>query len=171
MSRAAAIYTRISRDDRGDQLGVMRQEKDCRALAEQKGWPVVQVFSDDDVSAFVPGKRPQYRELLEAIRVHKVDAVLVYDLDRLHRHPWELEEFFRVVDAAGLTQMASVSGALDLSNDDDRFRARIMGAVSKKSSDDQARRIRRKKDELAERGLPAGEDPGGALATPWIGSP
>ncbi len=134
----------------------MRQEKDCRALAEQKGWPVVQVFSDDDVSAFVPGKRPQYRELLEAIRVHQVDAVLVYDLDRLHRHPWELEEFFRVVDEAGLTQMASVSGDLDLSNDDDRFRARIMGAVSKKSSDDQARRIRRKKDELAERGLPAG---------------
>ena len=55
MSRAAAIYTRISKDDRGDQLGVMRQEKDCRAPAERKGWPVVQVFRDDDVSAFVPG--------------------------------------------------------------------------------------------------------------------
>jgi DNA invertase Pin-like site-specific DNA recombinase len=152
----AAIYCRISKDDGHDELGVRRQERDCRALAERKGWSVTEVFVDDDVSAYVPGKRPAYAQLLEAIRAGEVDAVAVYDLDRLHRHPRELEAFFEACDAARLTRLASVSGDVDLAGNDGRLVARIMGAVAKKASDDSSRRIKRKNDERAERGLPHG---------------
>ncbi len=45
----AAIYTRISQAD--DRLAVTRQEEDCRALAARLGWPVAEVYTDNDVSA------------------------------------------------------------------------------------------------------------------------
>lgn len=157
----AAIYCRLSKDDAGDQLGVRRQERDCRALAVRRGWEVVEVFVDDDVSAYVPGRRPSYARLLESIRCGEVDAVLMYDLDRLHRHPWELEEFFRTCDAASLSLLASVSGDVDLGTNDGRLVARIMGAVAKKASDDTSRRLKRKFDERAENGQPHGARPFG----------
>jgi DNA invertase Pin-like site-specific DNA recombinase len=154
--RAAAIYVRISSDPSGRQLGVRRQEKDCQALAERKGWSLARIFADDDVSAYVPGRRPAYAELLEAIERAEVDAVVVWDLDRLHRHPAELERFFAVCDEAGVTNLASVAGDVDLASNDGRLMARIMGAVGKKESDDKSRRLRRKHLELAERGLAHG---------------
>lgn len=157
----AAIYCRLSKDDAGDQLGVRRQERDCRALALRRGWEVVEVFVDDDVSAYVPGRRPSYARLLDAIRGGWVDAVLMYDLDRLHRHPWELEEFFRTCDATGLSLLASVSGDVDLGTNDGRLVARIMGAVAKKASDDTSRRLKRKFDDKATNGEPHGARPFG----------
>src|SRR5438552_3817159 len=152
----AAVYARISKDDEGDALGVKRQERDCRALAARKGWEVDVVFIDDDVSAYTVGKRPAYGQLISAIVRGDVDAVIVYDLDRLHRHPAELETFFQTCDRAGLRRLASVSGDVDLASNDGQFLARIMGAVAKKSSDDTSRRLKRKKEELAEGGQPAG---------------
>jgi DNA invertase Pin-like site-specific DNA recombinase len=77
---------------------------------------------------------------------------VVWHLDRLQRQPKEREEFFDVCDAAGVTHLASVSGDVDLATHDGRFLARILGAVSKKESDDKSRRIRRKALELAQAG-------------------
>lgn len=148
----AVIYARISKDRDGNLLGVRRQEKDCRALAELKGWNVVDVLVDDDESAYVPGKRPAYARLLEGLKAGDFNAVLTYDLDRLHRHPLELEEFFIVADGAGVTDLATVAGDVNLATNDGRCNARIMGAIGRKESDDKSRRLRRKHDELAELG-------------------
>lgn len=161
MPHACAIYCRISKEDRDEGrrgLGLKRQEQDCRKLAADKGWPIPDraVFIDDDVSAYTPGRRPEYARLLDAIKAGDVDAVVVYDLDRLHRHPLELEQFFVICDAAGLSELASVAGAYDLATNDGRLMARMLGAVAKKASDDAARRIRRKHQEIAEAGRPAG---------------
>ncbi len=155
MVNAAAIYCRISRDRSQHALGVKRQEADCRKVARQKGWAVATTYIDDDVSAYVPGKRPEYKRMLEDLEAGVIDAVVVYDLDRLHRHPWELEEFFRLHQRVGF-ELASVAGEHDLGTSDGQLFARIMGAVAKKESDDKRRRIQRKHQELAEAGLPKG---------------
>lgn len=152
----AAVYARISKDDAGDMLGVRRQERDARALCDRKGWSVAEVFVDDDVSAWSGRTRPAYRRMLEAIANGDVDAIVAYDLDRLHRLPRELEAFFDTCDAAGLTRMATVSGDVDLSTNDGRLVARIMGAVAKKSSDDTSRRLKRRFDDKAAAGEPHG---------------
>ena len=81
---------------------------------------------------------------------------MVWDLDRLHRQPRELEEFFDLCEAAEVTKLASVSGDVDLSTHDGQFLARILGAVAAKESDDKSRRIRRKHEELAQAGKIAG---------------
>jgi site-specific DNA recombinase len=152
MPAAAAIYARISSDPEGDMLGVTRQVTDCRAFAERRGWRVADTYIDDDVSAYKGKPRPQYRRMLDDMRAGAVDAVVVWHLDRLHRNPKELEEFFDVCDAAKVSALASVSGVTDLSTDDGRLMARIMGAVARKESDDKSRRITRKHLEMAQAG-------------------
>jgi hypothetical protein len=82
--------------------------------------------------------------------------VIVYHQDRLHRQPRELEEFFDVCDSAGLTQLASVSGDIDLSSHDGRLKARILGAVARNQSDAASRRLQRKALQLAKDGGVAG---------------
>lgn len=152
MPNAAAIYARISSDPNGDLLGVLRQVEDCRALAGRRDWPITDVYVDDDVSAYRGKERPAYRRMIEDIRAGSVDAVVVWHLDRLHRHPRELEAFFEVCDAAGVRALASVTGDTDLATHDGRFLARILGAVARKESDDKSRRITRKHLEIAQAG-------------------
>jgi hypothetical protein len=53
------------------------------------------------------------------------DAVIVYNLDRLHRRPAELEEFVALCEGAGVSQVATVTADIDLGNDDGLFMARI----------------------------------------------
>jgi site-specific DNA recombinase len=150
------VYARISSDPEGDRLGVTRQREDCEALAARKGWPVAEVYIDDDRSAYSGKPRPEYRRLLADIADKTVDALVVYNLDRLHRQPRELEAFFDITDAAGLVNLATVEGDINLGSHDGRFHARILGAVARKSSDDASRRIRRKNEERAAQGLPTG---------------
>jgi site-specific DNA recombinase len=149
---AAAVYCRISDDRTGQHAGVSRQEKDCRELADRRRWPVAHLYVDNDLSAYRGKPRPQYRKMLEDIRTGQIDAILVWHLDRLHRSPKELEEFFEICDQAGLKHMACVSGDIDLATDDGKFHARILGAVARKESDDKSRRLKRKHLELAQQG-------------------
>jgi site-specific DNA recombinase len=152
----AAIYARISSDREGDGLAIDRQLADCEQYAEQHGWRVVERYIDQDVSAYKSRVRPAYRRLLSDLRSGTIDGVIVYHLDRLHRLPRELEEFFDVCKAAGVDDLATVTGRINLADPDGQFQARILGAVAKKESDDKSRRIRRKHEQLAAEGKVSG---------------
>jgi site-specific DNA recombinase len=152
----AGIYARISSDREGDGLGVARQIEDCERLAQRKGWKVAGPYVDDDVSAWSGRKRPQYLQILEDLEAGAINGLLVYDLDRLHRQPSELESFIELCQRLRLTNVTSVSGDIDLTRPDGQFQARILAAVAKKESDDKSRRIRRKHEEIAANGRVSG---------------
>ena len=134
-----------------------RQEADCRALAARKGWGVGGVYVDNDVSAAdVRRRRPEYERLLEDVKAGRVAAVVVWDLDRLHRRPIELERFFEVADGAGLRFLATVSGDVDLETGQGVMVARIKGAVAAEEVAKIRARVRRKHRELAELGRVSG---------------
>jgi site-specific DNA recombinase len=149
--KAAAIYCRISQDGEGSGLGVKRQEEDCRKLAKHNGWPVAQVYVDNDLSAFSGKRRPSYEAMLDDLRNGRLDALIAYNTDRLTRQPRELED---VIDLAEQAQfkMATCQGDIDLATEDGRFMARITGAYNRKESEAKSRRIRRKHEELARDG-------------------
>jgi DNA invertase Pin-like site-specific DNA recombinase len=152
-----AIYVRISDDREGEAKGVKRQLQDCRALVEQRGWPAATEYNDNDKSAWKRGVvRSEYQRLLADLADGAVDAVVVWHLDRLYRQPIELEEFVRVCESAGVTQLAAVTGDMDLASGDGLLMARIQGAVAAKESDDKSRRIKRKALELARDGKVGG---------------
>jgi site-specific DNA recombinase len=50
----AGLYLGMSRDAEARGLGIGRQRKDGEALAGRLGWPVVQEYSDNDLSASTP---------------------------------------------------------------------------------------------------------------------
>ena len=153
----AGIYARISSDREGDGLAVGRQLEDCEAKASENGWRVADRYVDADISAYSGKPRPEYRRMLADIRAGLIDGVVVYNLDRLHRQPRELEEFTEVCKLAGIEKnLASCQGRVDLGTDDGLFLARILGAVAAKESDDKGRRIRRKHEQIAEEGRPSG---------------
>jgi site-specific DNA recombinase len=145
-----AIYTRIS-SDAGTALGVARQEKDCRTLAAQRGWTIVNVYVDNEISARTGQRRPAYQQLLEDLSEGLVEAVIVWDLDRLHRRPIELEEFLDLADRRKVA-LASVGGDVDLATPRGRMIARIKGAVARQEVEQISRRLRRKQLELAQAG-------------------
>jgi DNA invertase Pin-like site-specific DNA recombinase len=151
----AGVYARISSDREGDNLAVSRQLADCRALAQRRGWEVVEEYVDSDISAYKGKRRPSYARLVEEIEAGLIEAVIVYHADRLHRHPRELEDFISLCERTK-TKMATVSGDVDLSTHEGQLMARIMGAVARKESDDKSRRISRKHEEIALAGRPSG---------------
>ncbi len=151
---AVAIYARISEDRTGEELGVKRQLADCRAEARRRGWTVAEEYVDDDVSAYSGKPRPRYQQMLADIAERRRDAVIVWHLDRLHRQPRELEQFADTCAAAGLHDVVTLHGDINLANGDGLLQARIMAAVAANESDAKSRRQRRKAQEIAENGRP-----------------
>lgn len=82
MTRRAAIYVRISSDPTGQGLGVARQRSSCAAKAQAVGWSVTEVYEDNDISATTGRTRPAYQRMLADLDSGRVDAVVVWDLDR-----------------------------------------------------------------------------------------
>src|SRR5699024_9459204 len=136
----AAIYVRISQDRTGAGLGVDRQVEDCTALAESRHLDIVDVYTDNDVSAYSGKPRPAYTRLLDDLRAGRVDVVLAWHEDRLHRAPRELEDY---IDACsrGVPTYFAKSGDLDLTTASGRMTARIRGAVARQESEHKAERV------------------------------
>jgi len=154
--RRAGLYVRISDDRAGDRLGVLRQRADCEALCARRDWLAVQVYEDDDVSAYSGKRRPGYERLLADLRAGVIDAVVCWHPDRLHRSPRELEEFITVVEQTRAEVATVTAGDIDLSTPTGRMHARIVGAVARHESEHKAERIRRKVEELAMAGAVGG---------------
>lgn len=154
--RRCAIYVRISLDVSGERLGVQRQLEDCQALAVALGWTVVQVYEDNDLSASkAKVVRPAYERMMADFEAGRIDALIVYDLDRLTRKPAELETFIDAADRLRL-QLANVSGDVDLATASGRMIARIKGAVARQEAERIGERIARRAQQLAESGVPHG---------------
>jgi DNA invertase Pin-like site-specific DNA recombinase len=150
----AAVYLRQSRDTNSTGLAVARQREDCLKLCRDRGWETVE-YIDNDISASTGRKRPAYERMLKDIQAGNLDAVVAWDLDRLHRRPIELEHFIDLADQHHLA-LATVSGDTDLGTDNGRLFARIKGAVAKAEVERKSARQRRAQLQAAERGLPAG---------------
>ena len=150
--KATAIYARISRDRSGNLLGVERQEKACRELAEAKGWVIGGVYQDDDRSAYSGKPRPGYIRLLEDVKAGEVGRIVALHPDRLHRSPLELEYFIDAVNAAGTEVVTVNAGHYDLTTRSGRSSARIHGVMARDESEAKSERLKLKHRELADKG-------------------
>lgn len=166
-TRALALV-RISDDRKGEALGVGRQEEDCRALAARRGWEIAEVVVENDTSAYRtrtvrdengrPRRvtiRPRFEEVLDALNSGRADGLIVYDVDRLARQPYDLERLIDLVTVRRVP-IESVTGSVDLSTDAGVAMARVMVAMANKQSADTARRVRRAARQAAESGRPNG---------------
>jgi DNA invertase Pin-like site-specific DNA recombinase len=147
-----AIYCRISQDREGAHLGVDRQAEDCRELAARMGWTVVQVFEDNDISAYSGKPRPGYRALLAAMRNREFDVVVSWHTDRLHRNVRELLDYIAASNEAGVNTHTVRAGQLDLTTPTGRATAITQAAWAAQDSEHKADKIRRKRLQAAQQG-------------------
>jgi len=152
VSKRAAIYVRISQDRAGAGLGVGRQADDCRALANRMGWDVIAVHVDNDASASTGKRRPAYESLLVDVDSGRVDVVVVWHTDRLHRSPIELERYIGICDPRGVATHSVQAGEQDLSTPSGRMVARMLGAAARYEVEHKAERTRRAQAQAAAAG-------------------
>jgi site-specific DNA recombinase len=167
----AAIYARISRDADGDGLGVARQVDDCRAHCALRGWQVVAEYVDNDVSAYSGRVRPSYQRLLADLTSGRVDLVVAWAPERLHRSPRELEDFLELIERQGVGVETVKAGVWDVSTSHGRLVARMLGAVSRAESERMGERVSRAHQQAKASGYWRGPIPFGMRASKSPGCP
>ncbi|WP_442804747.1 recombinase family protein, partial [Streptomyces luteogriseus] len=159
----AVIYCRISQDRTGAGLGIDRQREDCEALANRNGWDVVEVYVDNDISAYSGKKRPGYRQMLADLDEGTATVVIVWHTDRLTRSIVELEEYIDLSERRGIATHTVQAGTVDLATPSGRMTARILGAVARQESEHKGHRVARARQQRAL----AGEWAGGIRPFGW----
>lgn len=151
----AAIYTRISQDREGRELGVERQEVDSRALAEQLDLPVVRVYCDNDISASTRStkRRPDYLHMLADANAGKFEVVIAYTSGRVTRKPREHEDLIDLAEQYGIRFEYVRSPSFDLNTSAGRRVARILAATDAGEAEDIQERIMSQKDQAAANGV------------------
>ena len=126
----AVIYACQYKDRNGSGIAVERQIESCALLARARDWELTYPpLVDNDVSAYSGAKRPQFDALMAMIRAGKVDAVLVWHMDRACRRIADLVELVRIARDAKV-RIASVAGDFDLASPVGQMFATILIAVA-----------------------------------------
>lgn len=98
-SKRVAFYLRVST---GSQT-VENQRRELAAAAEQRGWTVVELYSDNGVSgAKGRDKRPAFDRLCKDAVAGRFDVIAAWSVDRLGRSVLHLAQFVEDMRAAGV---------------------------------------------------------------------
>lgn len=144
-AKRAALYLRQSK---ADDEGIERQHARAAALADARGWSVVDTFIDNDVSASKPrGSETAWGKLLAGS--HLIDVVVAVDLDRIARSTRDLNT---LIDN-GLA-LVTVDGEIDLASADGELRASVLASVARFEVRRKSERQLRASDQRAAKGRP-----------------
>lgn len=126
----AALYTRISvKDKKADR--VANQEVLLRELAASEGYEVIEVYSDDGISAAdVDKTRPDFLRLIEDVKLEKYDVVLATEQSRLERQPGDYLTIVHAFSTHGVVMHLIDGGKSDLDDEDDAFLAGIKSLMN-----------------------------------------
>ncbi len=147
-----AYYLRQSLDRDLTKVSIAYQREGLRKLCDAKGWDAPVEYLDRNVSA-TTGRRPAYEDLCRDIAGGVVKRVAVWDMDRLHRQPRELEDFIDLAERHGV-ELANVGGDVDLSTPSGRMFARMKGTVAKYEVEQKSVRQKAANAERAKNGKP-----------------
>jgi DNA invertase Pin-like site-specific DNA recombinase len=155
--RLIAKYLRMSKDFRGDGLGIDRQDEitDQYLDFRQLGGRVVDTYKDT-VSATSGKPRLDYIRLVRDIVAGRVNAIACVDLDRLVRLNDQLEELIKIAEQLGHLYVLTGSGWMDLANEDDQVTARIRATIANHETKKKATRQRRASAQGVDMGKPPG---------------
>jgi DNA invertase Pin-like site-specific DNA recombinase len=95
----AAIYLRVSRDDRTTD----NQRLVLAKAAEHRGWMIVQTYEDQGIrGAKGRDQRPAFDTMLEDAVRRRFDVLMVWSIDRLGRSVLHVANALAELDAAGI---------------------------------------------------------------------
>ena len=158
--KKAGLYARVSdlpQAKDGTSMGT--QEDHCQARAEQAGYTVSEEFVWREIWMGEDLGRPMLGRMLSAVRQKLVDAVFVYDLDRLARDPLDLLIIVQEFQDAGVL-LEFVQGKLE-DTPEGRLVMYVQGYAAQKERRQIIERTMRGKEAVARSGrLPNGTGAG-----------
>lgn len=77
-------YVRVSTENQLENYSIDEQIERIHSFCKAKGWTLIKIYTDGGYSGGNVN-RPALQQMLEAVRKHDADAVVVYKLDRLSR--------------------------------------------------------------------------------------
>lgn len=164
--KRAAIYCRISNDDKDDAApdakGVYRQEREGRAYVKRHGYSLAGVYIDNDTGASRRSRtksRPEWDRLIADVRAGRVQVIVARDPDRLTRRMREIEDLVDLYEETQVT-FDLWRGYLDLSNASGQAMARWAGANAASESDKISERMKSQRRDAALRGVPVRSEDG-----------
>lgn len=127
----AIVYLRISQDRTGERAGVDRQRDDCLKRAKERGWEVVGIETDNDISAAGKKRRPGFEAMLSAVEAGKAQVIIAWDLTRLQRSRRDEVRLYESCQKHNM-RLALINGAeLDFQSAAGRFVADSLGSVAR----------------------------------------
>ncbi|MHA6511395.1 recombinase family protein [Tessaracoccus sp. Z1128] len=130
----AVIYVRLSQDSTGEGVGVKSQREMCLEMAERRGWHVVEVCEDNDISAYSGKRRPGFERMLELVAKGSVRYVVVRHVDRIMRSLEDTARFSKIGADAGVVLSTVLGGDMDLGTAAGQFQVSIMSSVARNES-------------------------------------
>ena len=155
----AAIYVRVSTTRQAEaDLSLPDQVAQCRRYCEQRGWEVVEIYTEPGASA-LDDDRPAFQEMIyKATRPeHPFDYVVVHSLSRFSRDSFHSELYIRRLRKAGVDL---VSITQDVGKDENgELVRRMLNVMDEHSSRENAKHVRRSMLENARQGFWNGSRP------------
>lgn len=106
-------YIRVSTLEQSREgVSMEMQAAKIRAYAELNDFELIEIVSDDGISAKAIKGRDGIQKVLESVRTKKTAAVIIYKLDRLARNTIESLEMAKMMDKSGVA-LHSITEKLD----------------------------------------------------------
>lgn len=158
-------YLRVSTEEQAREgVSLGQQLRRLQAYCELHGHTLVQVFTDEGISASVPlAKRPAGAALLAALKAGTAQGVVVIRLDRLFRDALDGLTFFRTAERTGAT-VHSISELIDSSTPAGKLSLTIQLAAAQYERDLAVQRATECNAALREQGRVYGHVPYGCVA-------
>jgi len=156
------IYIRVSSEEQRRGYSLDAQREDLLGWAEKRGWQVFATHEDPACSGRGVKDRPGYQAMMDTVRQGLVEAILVADTDRLHRHVAHEEAMYQELMRLGVKLFSlDERGEVDLHTARGRRDARRKAVDDAYYSERLSERTTRGKRARAEAGLWNGHPPFG----------
>ena len=151
----AFAYLRVSTEEQTVQNQKLAVEK----WAQENNYQILDIFEDPAVSGRVPAtQRRGFQEMLELVRITRIDAVLVYELSRVGRTFWDTLDAIKAVERYASLISCSPRESF-LQTTDSSIRKLMIGILTWAAERERELLVQRTKDGM-ERAKAAGKDIG-----------
>ncbi|UKA61386.1 recombinase family protein [Arthrobacter sp. FW306-04-A] len=168
----AIIYLRISQDRTDERAAVDRQREDCLKRAAERGWEVVGVHEDNDISAAGKKHRQGFEAMLKAVEAGSAGVVVAWSLDRLQRNRRDELRLYELCQSKGASLSLVKGPDVDFSTAAGRLVADQLGSVARFEIEQKSERQERAAEQAAKQGRwvggrrPFGYEPDGITVRP-----
>lgn len=133
------IYLRVSTDEQATEgFSLENQKRACMDYARSHNYHVKRIFLDDGKSGRTT-QRPAFQELLKAVDEFKVDALIIYKIDRFARNVSDFRDTRKKIESKGLQMISVLEGNVTQGSS---LIANILASVAEWESDVNGQRTR-----------------------------